>query len=267
MNIPLAHVQGGEITGSIDEKVRHAVTKLADLHFVATEKARTHVLNMGERPETVFLTGCPSIDLAMAVEGAPALDFDPAERYGGNGAELDLSDGYLVVMQHAVTTEYQDARDQITETLHTVHETGIPTVWFWPNEDAGSDGVAGGIRTYREHNNPENIRFFKNMVPEDFLKLLINSRALVGNSSVGIRECSYLSVPAINIGTRQSGRERGHNVVDVGYDRHEIKQAIERVMADGRPPADVLYGDGTAGRRIAELLAEVPLRIEKRLAY
>lgn len=267
MNIPLAHIQGGEITGSIDEKVRHAVTKLADLHFVATEKAKVRVVKMGERPETVFLTGCPSVDLAMAVQRAPSLDFDPAEKYGGNGADLDLSNGYLVVMQHAVTTEYRNSRDQITETLHTLHETAIPTVWFWPNEDAGSDGLASGIRAYREFNNPGNIRFFKNMAPDDFLRLLINSRALVGNSSVGIRECSYLAVPAINIGSRQSGRERGGNVVDVGYDRHEIKQAIERVMADGRPPSDMLYGDGTAGRRIAELLAEVPLRIEKRLAY
>ncbi len=267
MNIPLAHIQGGEITGSIDEKVRHAVTKLADLHFVATEKAKARVVKMGERPETVFLTGCPSIDLATAVKRAPTLDFDPAEKYGGNGADLDLSDGYLVVMQHAVTTEYQDARDQISETLHAVNETNIPTVWFWPNEDAGSDDIARGIRIYREFSDPGKIRFFKNMAPDDFLRLLINSRALVGNSSVGIRECSYLSVPAINIGTRQIGRERGSNVVDVGYDRHEIKQAIERVMADGRPPADMLYGDGTAGRRIAELLAEVPLQIEKRLAY
>src|SRR3989338_10981774 len=130
LNIPLAHVQGGEVTGSIDEKVRHAVTKLANLHFVSTEKAAERVIRMGEDPKTVFVTGCPSIDLVVRVLQRPRLDFDPALKYGGVGATLDVSGEYLVVMQHPVTTEYEVARQHVTETLHAVHELGLPTLWF-----------------------------------------------------------------------------------------------------------------------------------------
>lgn len=267
MNIPVAHVQGGEVTGSIDEKVRHAVTKLADLHFVSTEKAAERVVRMGEEPEKVFVTGCPSIDLAVEVMERPELDFDPFEKYGGVGASVDLSGGYLVVMQHPVTTEYELARQQAVETLHAVTEIGLPTLWFWPNVDAGSDGTSNAIRSFRELHAPQNIHFFKNMQPTDFLRLLYSSRCLVGNSSVGIRECAYLGVPTVNIGTRQSGRDRGRNVIDVGYDREEIVAAIREHLGNGRCKTDPTYGHGKAGERIAELLAEQPLGIEKRLTY
>src|SRR5438046_3173992 len=117
LNIPIGHVQGGEVTGSIDEKVRHAVTKLADLHFVASEVAAQRVIRMGEDPAAVHVTGCPSIDLAAGIMCRPALDFDPVEKYGGVGEAIDLSNGYLVVMQHPVTTEYAQARQHVTETL------------------------------------------------------------------------------------------------------------------------------------------------------
>lgn len=267
MNIPVAHVQGGEVTGSIDEKVRHAVTKLSDLHFVCTKKAAERVIRMGEDPATVFVTGCPSIDLAAETLRDPTLNFDPFERYGGVGAQLDLSDPYLVVMQHPVTTEYELAREHVLETLHAVRDSDLPTLWFWPNVDAGSDGTSGAIRSFREIERPDNIHFFKNMAPTDFLRLIYNSRCLVGNSSVGVRESSYLGVPVVNIGSRQGGRERGSNVLDVGYDRREITQALKRHMRNGRYPQDSLYGEGQAGERIAQLLAEVPLRIEKRLTY
>lgn len=267
MNIPVAHVQGGEVTGSIDEKVRHAVTKLSDLHLVSTDKAKERVLRMGEIPSSVFVTGCPSIDLAAEVMENPALDFDPFTKYGGVGAPIDLENGYLVVMQHPVTTEYEQARQHVSETLHAVRDSGLPTLWFWPNVDAGSDGTSNGIRTFREVEKPNNIHFFKNMMPTDFLKLIYNSRCLIGNSSVGIREASFLGVPVVNIGSRQSGRDRGRNVLDVGYDRREIAEAIRHHRRNGRYPQDTLYGDGKAGNRIADLLVEVPLRIEKRLAY
>ncbi|MBI4305028.1 MAG: UDP-N-acetylglucosamine 2-epimerase (hydrolyzing), partial [Chloroflexi bacterium] len=190
LNIPLAHVQGGEITGSIDEKVRHAVTKLADVHFVATQKAAERVVRMGEDPASVFVTGCPSIDLASAILHHLQPGFDPAERYGGIGASLDLSNDYLVVLQHPVTTEYEEARHHVTETLSAIRDLGIPALWFWPNVDAGSDGTSRGIRAFRETEHLANIRFFKNMPPEDFLRLVYNSRCIVGNSSVAIRECS-----------------------------------------------------------------------------
>lgn len=267
MNIPVAHVQGGEVTGSIDEKVRHAVTKLADLHFVSTEKAGERVRWMGEDPATVFVTGCPSIDIAAEILHDPRLDFDPFQKYGGVGAPVDLSTGYVVVMQHPVTTEYLQARQHISETLYAVRDLDVPALWFWPNVDGGSDGTSRGIRAFREIEKPTNIHFFKNMTPVDFLRLIYNSQCLIGNSSVGIREASFLGVPVVNIGSRQAGRERGHNTLDVDYDRAHIADAINRHVQHGRYPPDMIYGDGHAGERIAQLLAEVPLKIEKRLAY
>jgi UDP-hydrolysing UDP-N-acetyl-D-glucosamine 2-epimerase len=267
MNLPLVHVQGGEITGSIDEKVRHAVTKLADIHLVASDKAAERVIRMGEQPDRVFVTGCPSIDVAKQAISRPAYEGDIFVRFGGVGPRFDLSRGYIVVLQHPVTTEFAEARRHVVETLHAVAESGIPALWFWPNVDAGSDDTSGGIRAFREMHALPNVHFFKNMPPEDFLRLLCASRCIVGNSSVAIRECAYLGVPAVNIGSRQQGRDRGRNVVDVDYDRARILAAVHAQSAGGRLPPDKLYGDGTAGTRIAELIARVPLSIEKRLTY
>jgi UDP-hydrolysing UDP-N-acetyl-D-glucosamine 2-epimerase len=267
MNIPLVHVQGGEVTGSIDEKVRHAVTKLANLHLVSTKLARERVIKLGEAPDSVVVTGCPSIDIAAEVAARPALDFDPFERYGGVGPREDLSKGFLVVMQHPVTTEYEEARQQVDETLYAVKDSSLPVLWFWPNVDAGSDGTSKGIRVFREKEHPANFHFFRNMLPEDFLRLLCQSTAIVGNSSVAIRECSYLAVPAVNIGSRQTGRERGRNVIDVDHERGAIAGAIREHLTRGRPEPDRLYGDGKAGARIADTLARAGLTIEKRLAY
>ena len=267
MNIPVVHVQGGEVTGSIDEKVRHAVTKLSNLHLVATDRARERVIRLGEEPDAVIKTGCPSIDLADHVRQSPEMDFDPLERYGGVGAPVDLSRGYLVVMQHPVTTEYDAAQHQVLETLHAVATLDLPTLWFWPNVDAGSDGTSKGIRMFREHEPSANLHLFRNMYPDDFLRLLLHAHAIVGNSSVAIRECSYLGVPAVNVGTRQQGRERGPNVLDVGHDRAAIVAAVQEQMSRPRPASDTTYGDGRAGERIAAVLAERELTIEKRLTY
>ncbi len=267
MNIPVAHIQGGEVTGSIDEKVRHAVTKLADLHLVATEGAGERVKKMGEQSEKVFVTGCPSIDLAAEIADDPSLNFNPFERYGGVGSLHELTNGYLVVMQHPVTTEHEKARQHVWETLEAVYEMNMQTLWFWPNVDAGSDGTSNGIRTFREMYRPENIHFFKNMAPTDFLRLLYSSKCLIGNSSVGIRECSYLGVPVVNIGIRQLGRERGKNVIDVGYKKDEILAATQQQLSNGRYSLDQLYGDGQAGDRISKVLCDAPLDIEKRLTY
>jgi len=265
MNIPLVHIQGGEITGSIDEKVRHAVTKFADYHLVSTEKARERVIKMGENPDAVFVTGCPSIDIAAEVVADPEIDFDPIERYGGVGPNVDYSNGLLVVLQHPDTNEHERAREQVIETLHAVAELRIPTMWFWPNVDAGSDGASRAIRIFREKQNPPNIHFFKNMRGTDFLKVLYKSSGIVGNSSVAIRECSYLGVPAVNIGSRQFGRERGANILDCAYDRREITAAIEQHLCNGDIEPDQLYGDGQAGARIAELLSHLAPRHHKYL--
>jgi UDP-hydrolysing UDP-N-acetyl-D-glucosamine 2-epimerase len=267
LNLPLAHVQGGEVTGSVDDRVRHAITKLSDYHLVSSQRARERVIRMGEDPEMVFLTGCPSIDLAVAIQDSRALDFDPLTKYGGVGAPLDLSDGYIVVMQHPVTTEYAESRRHVTETLYSVRDMGIPALWFWPNADAGADGTSEGIRAFRELEEVPNIHFFKNMIPEDFLKLIYHSRCLVGNSSTGVRESSFLGIPVVNVGTRQQGRERGPNVIDVGYDRAEISSALERQLAHGPYSSSGIYGDGHAGERIANVLAQVPLKNTKNLTY
>ncbi|MCK6612004.1 MAG: UDP-N-acetylglucosamine 2-epimerase [Bacteroidia bacterium] len=267
MNIPLAHVQGGEVTGNIDEKVRHSITKLADIHFVASPLALERVIKMGENPEKVFLTGCPSIDVAQNVKEFPNLDFDPFEKYKGVGANLDISNGYVVVMQHPVTTEYGDSRKHIEETLYAISDLKIPTLWFWPNVDAGADGTSKGIRSFREYKDASNIHFFKNMEPTDFLRILKNSKCLIGNSSVGIRECAFLGVPVVNIGSRQIGRERARNVIDTDYNQIEIKTAISKQIENGHYESDGIYGNGNAGQNIANILAKIPLTFHKILNY
>ena len=266
-NIPLIHIQGGEVTGNIDEKVRHANTKLADLHLVASEDAKERVIKMGENPEMVFNTGCPSIDLANEVKNNPKLDFNPIEKYGGVGEKVNWEEGYLVVMQHPVTTEYKSARQDVLKTLNAVYELNIPTFWFWPNVDAGSDGTSNGIRSFRETMKPKNIHFFKNMQPKDFLRLLINSKCLIGNSSVGIRECSYLGVPTVNIGTRQNRRERGSNVIDVNYNKEAIKFAIENRINSNSIVQETIYGNGNSGKLIADIIANTQLNFHKTIFY
>lgn len=266
-NIPLVHLQGGEVTGNIDEKVRHANTKLADIHLVASEDAKNRVLKMGENPAKVFNTGCPSIDLAKEIQDSPALNFDPIAKYGGVGADIDWKSGYIVVMQHPVTTEYVSARKDVEETLKAIHELNIPTFWFWPNVDAGSDGTSSGIRSFRETQQPENIHFFKNMEPNDFLRLLRNSQCLIGNSSVGIRECAFLGVPVVNIGTRQNRRQRASNVTDVMYHKEDIKSAINERIEAKNIVSETIYGDGNSGDKIADILANVALTFHKTITY
>lgn len=267
LNITVAHVQGGEVTGSIDEKVRHAVTKLANLHFVSNQQAAERVIRMGEDPKTVFVTGCPSVDLAARVLAEGQNYFNPFDHYGGVGNQFDPKEGYLVVMQHPVTTEYEDALIQINETLAAIEKLAYPTFWFWPNVDAGSDRISKGIRHFRETHDVPFIYFFKNLTPEDFLRLMIGSKCMVGNSSVGIREASFLGVPTVNVGNRQAGRDRGGNIIDTGYAAKEILQAIKQHLNNGKYPSTELYGDGKSGRRIADILAEQKLSVDKRLTY
>lgn len=267
-NIPLAHIQGGEVTGNIDEKVRHANTKLADIHLVASEDAKKRVLKMGEELSMVINTGCPSMDIAREVIESPILDFDPISKYGGVGENIDWkTDGYIVVMQHPVTTEFENSKQHIKETLKAIDELGIPTFWFWPNVDAGSDGTSSGIRQYRENQNPKNIHFFKNMEPLDFLKLIKNSKCLIGNSSVGIRESAFLGIPVVNIGSRQNGRQRAHSVIDCGYSKNEIKIAIEKHLNNGHYKSELIYGNGFAGEKIADTLASCKLKFHKTITY
>lgn len=261
-NIPLAHIQGGELSGNIDDKVRHAITKLADVHLVASDGAAARVVSMGEDPDRVINTGCPSVDIARAARAAPPVTPETLDRFGAVGDQPDLSRPFIIVMQHPVTTEHDQAFAQATETLHAIRDLGIPTIWFSPNLDAGSDGTSRAIREFRETQGLRQVCFLRSLPPEDFNRLLVDAAAIVGNSSVAIRECAFLGTPAVNIGSRQSGRERGPNVIDVGYDRAAIREAIRTHLDHGRYASSQIYGDGNAGRRIADMLATRPLTLK-----
>jgi UDP-hydrolysing UDP-N-acetyl-D-glucosamine 2-epimerase len=268
LNIPLAHAQGGEVSGNIDEKVRHAITKLADIHFPATQRAHDFIIRMGENPERVVLSGCPSTDLCQSILDQPEIDFNLFKKYGGVGAQIiDIEKPFAIVMQHPVTTEFGNAREQAKMILETVDDIDLPTLWFWPNIDAGSDDTAKAIRTYREQHNPKNIYFFRNIEPQDFLRVLNKSAMIIGNSSTAIREASYLGTPAINIGTRQSNRERAPNVIDIDYDKEDLKKAIEMHLQSPKPAGVSLYGDGQSAEKIANALASKSLSCVKKLSY
>jgi UDP-N-acetylglucosamine 2-epimerase/N-acetylmannosamine kinase len=269
LNIPLIHIQGGEVTGNIDEKVRHSITKLSDIHFVANEDARRRVVKLGENETVVFNTGCPSIDLAKESLRHPPVDLtEVIKRYGGVGTALNSEEDYIIVIQHPVTTEYSEAQRQIHETLTSVHGTQKQAIWLWPNPDAGSDATSKGIRHFRECHLHNRIHFFRNIDPGIFLRLLRNAKCIVGNSSVAIRECAYLGIPAVNIGSRQENRQRGKNVIDVKYDSTEISQAIAlQISKYGTLRADHIYGDGNSGERIANLCAQINLSSAKCITY
>lgn len=265
MNIPVAHTQGGEVSGSIDESVRHAVTKLSHLHFPATELSARRVLAMGEDPATVFTVGCPSIDLVAQTD--LGLPHSALEYFGGVGSKIDPDKPFLLVMQHPVTTEYGAGLDQINATIQAVASIGMQALVFWPNVDAGSDQVAKGLRQFRETGDAHGFHFFRNLPPEVFIKLMAHCACMVGNSSAALREGAFLGTPAVTIGSRQSDRETGANVVRVGYAAAEIADAIRDRIAHGRYAPDMLFGDGTAGRKIADVLATARPSVQKRLHY
>lgn len=267
MNITVAHTMGGEVTGTIDESIRHAVTKLAHLHFPANRLAAERIIRMGEDPKAVHVVGCPRIDLvAEIVRDDGNLDAVALDREGVGG-HIDVSKPFLLVSQHPVTTEYGQSEAQIHETLMALDRLRMPTIMLWPNVDAGSDDVARGMRKFRETHNPDYIRFYKNFPVETYVRLSRRASCLIGNSSSPIREGAFLGVPAVNIGSRQTGRERGANVVDVGHDREAIVEAVHRQIRHGTYPAEHIYGDGLAGERIARILAEQPLDVQKRIQY
>jgi UDP-hydrolysing UDP-N-acetyl-D-glucosamine 2-epimerase len=268
MNIPVAHTMGGEISGTIDESIRHAVTKLSHVHFPANVAAAERIIRMGEPPSTVHAVGCPRIDLVSEIaRGEHAIPHEEWLEREGVGAHIDLSKPFLLVNQHPVTTEYGQGKDQIWETLMALHDLQMPTIMLWPNVDAGSEDIATGMRTFREKMQPQYIRFYKNFPIETYVRLMLLCACAVGNSSAPIREGAFLGVPAVNIGTRQGGRDRGPNIIDVDHNRSEIVDAVRRQLAHGRYPSDLLYGDGGAGARIAEVLASTPLTVQKRLVF
>ena len=265
MNIPVAHTQGGEVSGSIDESVRHAVTKLSHLHFPATELSTRRVIAMGEDPQYVFNVGCPSIDLVARTR--PGARRDALINHCGAGSPIDPEQPFLLVMQHGVTTEYGHGLAQMTATLRAVSSIGMQALVFWPNVDAGSDEVAAGIRQFREQGLAQRCQFFRNLPAEDFARLMTHCTCMIGNSSAALREGAYLGTPAVSVGTRQHDRECGPNVVFTSHDPVEIAEAVRAQIAHGRYERSDLFGSGTAGRDIATVLATVTPPVQKRLHY
>lgn len=263
MNIPLAHTQGGEVTGSIDESVRHAITKLSHIHFPSSKKSYNNLIKLGENKNTIYLTGCPSIDLAIGIKK----DLKVLNKYHGVGSSINLNKPYVIVLQHPVTTEYKDTKFQIEQTVKAIIKLNIQTIWLWPNVDAGSDEISKTLRVYREKRLLEHVRFYKNFTPEDFLKIMIGSKCIIGNSSSAIREASFLGVPAVNVGNRQNGREHGKNVKNVSYDTKKIINAINYQIKKKKYPTNKIFGDGSAGKKIAEILSKVKPSIKKKLTY
>ncbi|MCB2226138.1 MAG: UDP-N-acetylglucosamine 2-epimerase (hydrolyzing) [Desulfarculaceae bacterium] len=262
MNICLAHTQGGEVSGSIDESVRHAISKLAHLHFPANEQAAGILKRMGEDPARIFVTGCPAIDLAARAPKEIGQEF--FARYGGVGPDIQADQPYLVVLQHPVTTEFGQGMEQINHTLSAVIDSGMQAVWLWPNVDAGSDEVSKGLRMFRERNPEAPIHFYRNFTPEDYVTLIANAACLVGNSSSGIREGAFLGTPVVNIGSRQADRTRGPNVADAPHDAAAILAAIRAQASHGPYPSAPIYGDGTAGKQMAQVLATAEVSIQKK---
>lgn len=268
MNIPVAHVEGGEVSGSIDESIRHAITKLAHVHFPASREAAERIQRMGEAPETIFPVGGTSMD---AIRELDLDNLEPVRKYQrdyGMGPMIDLVPGkYLVLIQHPVTTEYEENLAHIEQTIQSLEILDLPTVWILPNMDAGSDGINKAIRKFRENNQPQNIHFFKSLPIEYYGPLLKNAACILGNSSSGIRESAFLGTPSVNIGSRQHGRQRGHNVVDVDYVANDIVAAVRRQVSHGRYPADHVYGDGFASQKIVQVLSSCQFQIQKTIAY
>ncbi|HBT81325.1 UDP-N-acetyl-D-glucosamine 2-epimerase, UDP-hydrolysing [Candidatus Giovannonibacteria bacterium RIFCSPHIGHO2_01_FULL_48_47] len=273
LNIHVAHIQGGEVTGTIDESIRHALSKLSHLHLVATEKSRERVIKMGEPEENVFNVGCPGTDLILRV---PPLNREEVLTHLNKevikGPEkFDPEKPYLLVVQHPVTTEFGSEEKQIIETLEALKKFDEQVLMLWPNIDAGSDAISKIIRKYLATHfdgAKSNVLVLKHIPHELFVNLLRNASGLIGNSSSGIREACYFGLPVVNIGSRQQSRERGSNVLDASCERNDIENAIRRQLSKGRWPAEYIYGNGTAGKQIAEILATIKLPdIQKKITY
>jgi len=267
MNIPLAHTMGGEVSGTIDESIRHAVTKFAHIHFPACSEARDRIIKMGERADDVYMVGCPRVDLVARVIEKDSNGIEPDIFSEGVGGKFDLNEPFLMLSQHPVTTEYGDGERQITETLRALQEIDLPTIALWPNADAGSEDISRGMRKFREKYDDSKIHFFKNLPTDLYIALMCRTACLVGNSSSAIREGSFIGTPAVNIGSRQDMRQRGQNVIDAEYDHNAITDAITRQIEHAPYEHEGTYGDGHAGERIADILSRCSICIQKRITY
>ena len=270
MNIPVAHTMGGEISGTIDESIRHAITKFSHLHFAATKKAAENILKMGENKKNIFMVGCPRIDLIKQTISKKINKkvFENIIFSSGVGNRFDIiNDDFIVVMQHPVTTEYLDAGKQIQNTLIATSKIKMKKIFFWPNVDAGSESISLTIRKWREDNLDNDFYFIKNLETQHFYNLLNLSKCLVGNSSAGIRDAGYLGLPVVNIGTRQNAREHGINVLHANNNYKDIYKKV-LISTKKKYKKNYIYGDGNTAQRIVKILRNIKkIEIQKKLSY
>lgn len=258
LNKTVAHIEGGERTGTIDESVRHAITKLAHLHFTTNDTAKKRVIQMGENPKNIWNVGSPDIEYAAGIN--KEINVKLLNEIGV-GAQIDFKKPYLMSVFHPVTTEDGNAAHTGT-LLKAIDGLNIQTIWFWPNNDAGTNEVAKTIRRYREKGLLKNnkIRFLTDVLPEDFISLLKGAAVIVGNSSAGIKEASYFGIPVVNIGTRQRGRLKSGNIIDVDYAGGFIASAVIKQIKHGVYKKSLAYFKPNTSVRIAEILATAPLQ-------
>jgi GDP/UDP-N,N'-diacetylbacillosamine 2-epimerase (hydrolysing) len=263
--IPVAHIHGGERSSTVDDITRHAITKLASIHFPATEESAQRIIKMGEDPSNVFVVGAPGLDMIISASLIEKKTL--AAKYG-----IDLSKPLILLLQHPVSIERDDAGMQMEATLQAISELKLPTILIYPNADAGGREMIEVIKKYQTL---PFLSVYKNIPHMEFLSLLNVCSVLIGNSSSGIIEAGSFGIPVVNIGTRQEGRQRGTNVIDVGYQKEEIITAIETVLYDKGVKDKVIhsknpYGDGKSGKRIAEILYRIPIDsglTQKRMVY
>ncbi len=264
MNITLVHVQGGEVSGSIDESARHAISKFAHFHFPSTKRSAEYLIRMGERPDTILGTGCPSSDIAAALDSRLASEIVNSR---GAGAEIDVTKPFLLVVFHPTTTEYGGERQQMETLLAALDELRVQTLLLWPNIDAGSDHISKVIRTFRSTHDSEWIRTLTNLTPENYLKVLANAACAVGNSSSFVRDAGYFGTPVVLVGNRQSGRETDEHAMRIPVEKDAILAAVKKQLTHGRYAPSTLYGDGHVSARIAAGLETMTPYLQKRLAF
>jgi len=265
LGIPVAHIHGGEVTETVDEYARHAITKLSNIHFPATEESRKRIIKMGENTSNVFVVGAPGLDEALS--GPFYSSEELSKKYG-----LDISKPLIIIALHPVSENIDGASIQMRHTLEAIKELGYPAIVIYPNSDAGGREM---IKVIKEFENIPYIKTFKNIQRKEFLSLLKISAVIVGNSSSGIIEAPSFGIPTVNIGNRQAGRERGDSIIDVDYDKAKIMEKIKKSIEDQNfrghiKTADNLYGDGKSGEKIANILATINLNekiLRKKLSY
>lgn len=265
MSIPLAHVSGGDVTSTIDEHIRHSITKLAQIHFPYTDKSAERIFLMGENRWRIYTVGSPGVEMMLQEQLVDPVTVE--RKYG-----LDPSRPYIIALQHPVTMEASHAADQMRTTLSAIDELDLQTIVIYPNADTGGRQMIDVICEFENH---RNFHVFKSIPRREFLSLMKNAKLMVGNSSSGIVEAASFSLPVINIGTRQEGRERGENVIDVGYNKEEIKAAIQFAMSDASYLEQMKtcknpYEKVGSAEKIAHILATIPIDqnlLQKRIRY